>query len=1041
MRSTLRQRLLTSTLLIGALGAASPAWAQAVDADTQENAVSTDIDTDAGEGSEAIVVTGSRIQRRDLTSTSPLTVVQDEEFTLSGATNVEQVINTLPQVIPGTTSFSNNPGGGVATLNLRGVGATRTLVLVNGRRYVSFDTTQVVDLNTIPVFLLDSVDVVTGGASAVYGSDALAGVVNFRLKQDLNGFEAGSTYAITEEGDGARWDIHAALGANFADGRGNATVFGSYSKRKPIFQGQRSFSRFQLADGTGAAAGTLVPGGSPTTDRGRIAVAGTSIVPGVNLNTCPAAPAPQPPGCETGTGIDFTDPGEIAPTTLARGAGNFGTPLGANFAQPGISDPFDNPADAFNFAPTNYLQVPQERFLLGGYASYEVSDAITAFAEVTFANNRVANELAPTPVGASLNVNVANTLPFLSPADQAALLQIDANETAINAARAARRVQCLALGQTAAQCNVFAPTFGAAAAAGVVNLGVNRRITETGSRNQLDERNAFRVLAGVKGPAFSDFTYEAYYSYARTRNAQVQAGNISRSAFAAAVESGAINVFGPNTLSPEDVDSISILAQNGDISVLQVASASLAGSLGNFGLGADNIGLAVGAEYRSVRAEFIPDTALSSGDVIGFNGGDPTEGGYNIKEVFAELRVPVIADRPFFHRLEATGAFRYSDVSLPGVGGTETYAGGVEWAPVRDITFRAQYQRAVRAPNVGELFGGQANGFPAANDPCSSRQPVAQQTAAVRQLCVQTGVPASAVFTAAVQPAEQIEALFGGNPLLGEEKSDTYTIGAVLRPSFIPRLNIAIDYFNIKIDDYISTFGGGLGGILNLCYNELQDINSVYCQAILNGSDGNGGRDPETGQLGGTGGQFLVPVLNANVASNKTVGIDLQVDYSLPLGFSLIGGEESRLNFFFLGTYTDKNTFTPVVDQPDIFTNCAGRFGTATCGNPNPKYKWTSRLSLLDGPVTTSVRWRHIGAVRDDNDDVDFVVERLGAKDYIDLAFSYAVSDEFTFSVGVNNVFDIEPRLIGSNSEQANTYPGTYDVLGRDYFASVNFRF
>jgi outer membrane receptor protein involved in Fe transport len=280
MRSVLRQRLLTSTLLVGALGVATPAWAQPADEDVQENAVQVSQDDDAGEGTESITVTGSRIQRRDLTSSSPLTVVQDEEFKLSGSVNVEQVINTLPQVIPGTTSFSNNPGGGFATLDLRGLGSTRTLVLVNGRRYVFFDVSQRVDLNTIPAFLLDSVDVVTGGASAVYGSDALSGVVNFRLKQDLNGVEAGASMAITEQGDGARFNTYLALGADFADGRGNVTVFGEYFKRKSIFQGDRSFSRIALNDG----ATGLVPGGSATTPQGRFAVPATSAVPGLNLS-------------------------------------------------------------------------------------------------------------------------------------------------------------------------------------------------------------------------------------------------------------------------------------------------------------------------------------------------------------------------------------------------------------------------------------------------------------------------------------------------------------------------------------------------------------------------------------------------------------------------------------------------------------------------------------------------------------------------------------------------------------------------------------
>ena len=1057
MRSTFRQRLMASTLMIGAASFGSPAFAQPVDEDVQENSVQTDIDADAGEGSESIVVTGSRIQRRDLTSTSPLTVVQDEEFKLSGAVNVEQVINTLPQVIPGATSFSNNPGGGVATLDLRGLGSTRTLVLVNGRRYMFFDVQQVVDLNTIPQFLIDGVDVVTGGASAVYGSDALAGVVNFRLKQNLSGFEAGASMAITEEGDGARFNTYVALGADFADGRGNVTVFGEYYKRKAIFQGDRSFSRIALGDG----ATGLVPGGSATTPQGRFAIPGTSAVPGLNFNPCPPPPAAQPAGCDS----DFTDPGERLPlgldlnndgdfndpgetSPLPRAAGTNFAGLGANITTPGArSSPFRNPGDLYNYAPSNYLQVPQERFLLGGYGSYEISDAITAFTEVTFVNNRVANELAATPVTGNVSVTLTGAAgtrlaSFLSPADFAELQAIDAQETAINVERATRRAACATGGGTAAQIaqcqSNFNPLFGTAAAAGVVQLGVNRRVQETGARNALDDRNAFRILGGVKGPAFGDFTYEAYYSYARTRNAQIQEGNVSRSAFNAAVGASTINVFGADTLSADDVAGISILSQNQDISVLQVASASVAGSLGNFGWGAQNIGLAVGAEYRSVQSQFIPDTALSSGDVVGFNAGDPTEGGYNVKEAFAELLVPIFADRPFFHRLELNGAVRYSDYSLPAVGGVWTYAAGAEWAPIRDITFRGQYQRAVRAPNVGELFGGQGNGFPPATDPCSVAS--AATDATIRALCIATGVPAPFVGTGtSLQPNTQIEGLFGGNPDLGEETSDTYTVGLVLRPSFIPRLNITIDGYDITVEDTISTFGGGLGNTLNLCYNVIQDIQSPFCQAIVNNPvTGLPARDPATGQIGS---QFVPAILNANLGKFETRGIDLQVDYSLPFDFSLMGGEGSKLNFFFLGTYTDKFDITPIAALPDEINECAGRFGTLACGEPTPRYKWTSRLSFIDGPATISGRWRHIGSTRDDDPDTDYIVERLRSVDYFDLTAAFDIGDRYTFTAGVNNIFDKKPQLIGSNQEQANTYPSTFDVLGRDFFVSASFRF
>ncbi len=953
---------------------------------------------DDGAG-ESIVVTGSRIARPDLETAAPLAVVSSEEFKLSGAVNVEQVLNVLPQVLPGTTSFSNNPGGGVATLNLRGLGTTRNLVLVNGRRWMFFDTSQVVDLNTIPQFLIEGVDVVTGGASAVYGSDAITGVVNFRLRNNLNGIEVGSQYAITEEGDGGRWDTNIAIGTDFADGKGHITAFGEYYKRKPILQGARGFSNFTAGEGDGVL---TRDGGSATTPAGRFAVPGTSSV-----------------GAGNGLGA----------LTLNRGAGTtFGSAAGATFdSATGTSRPFVSGPDTYNFAPANYLQVPQERWLLGAYGDYEISDSVTAYMELSFVNNRVANELAATPVTGNFNVNIASVSQFLSAADVAALNQIDANENAINAARAARGLAPLYTG-TAAASN----------ATGVVQVGVNRRVTETGSRNSLDERNAFRGLFGVRGDiGDTGLSYDAYYSYARTRNANVQAGNISRRAFQAGLDGSAtpIDIFGPNALSQASVNQISILAQNNDISTLQVAQASVNGSLFNFGLGGDDIGFAVGGEWRSMSSRFIPDTALSSGDVIGFNAGNPTQGRYDVREVFGELRIPIAADQPFFQKLEINAAGRYSDYSLKAVGGVWTYAGGIEWAPIRDITFRGQYSRAVRAPNVGELFGGLQTGFPTGTDPCTTA--AALNAGGLRDTCIATGVPAANLgqgVPSQLQPNTQFQSQTGGNANLVAEKSTSYTFGTVLRPSFVPGLNITVDYFNIKIGNAIATAGGGAANILNLCYNTFQDASNGFCQLV--------GRNSATGAIDGTinsdGTAAVVFAGAANLSALKTSGIDVQVDYTAKLGVGLLG-EDARLNLAFLGTYTKNNTFTPVNGLPDVI-ECAGYFG-ANCGNPQGKYKWTTRLTLIDGPLTSTLRWRHISSTRDDDDASDYVVEKLKAYNLYDIAFSANVSDNLTMSFGVNNLLNKKPQLIGANSEQANTYPGTFDVLGRDYFLSANLRF
>jgi outer membrane receptor protein involved in Fe transport len=957
--------LLATTVMAG-LSFVSPAYAQdaaSQDTTNQENAVqvadpAARVAEEAAKGTEPaeaqeITVTGSRFVRRDLESAAPVAVVQDEEFKLSGSVNVESVINTLPQVVPGATAFSNNPGGGVATLNLRGVGSTRTLVLVNGKRWMFFDTSQRVDLNTIPSFLLDSVDVVTGGASAVYGSDAIAGVVNFRLRNDLNGIEVGGQYSITGEGDGARYNSYIALGGDIGD-RGHATVYGEYYNRGSIFQGARDFSAISQGDD---GAGGFIPGGSGTLPEGRLIYAGNGNRVGTDF--------------ATNRNVVFDAPGDFRPRVGS---------------------------DLYNYAPANYLMVPQERYLVGGYADYDVGNDHTAYTEVSFVNNRVANELAATPVTGTFNVNLAAVQPFLNASEFAQLQQLDATETV-------------------------------GGNDGIVRLDVRRRVTETGARNTLDERNAFRLLTGMRGPITDRFSYDVYYSYARTRNANIQRGNISQSAFQRGLDGTdpAINVFGPNTLTPDMVNQITIVAQNGEISVLQVANASVAGSLFNFGMGADDVGIAFGAEYRKMKSEFIPDTALSSGDVIGFNAGLPTKGQYDVREGFAEIRIPIAARVPFAYKAELSGAARYSDYSLGAVGGVWTYSVGAEYAPVRDVTLRGQYQRAVRAPNVGELFGGRANGFPTATDPCSELTPGSNPT--LEALCIATGVPAAQIGQDLSNGNTQFEGVFGGNPDLQEETSDSYTAGLVFRPTFFPGFSATVDYYNIKLKGAVGTFGGGFANALNLCYNEIQDINSSLCQVFI-------GSRNSLGELDGNPPLFV----NANTGKIEVTGVDLQLDYGTKLPFTLVGTTPAKLNLFFLGTYTKKSDFTAVQEFPDQVTECAGKFGTI-CGNPTPKYKFTSRASLISGPLTTSLRWRHLSSVKDDDDGTDYTVEKLKAYNLFDLSAAFDVTENLSLAAGVNNLFDKTPQIIGDNQEQANTYPSTYDVLGRDFFVSANLKF
>ncbi|WP_025294975.1 TonB-dependent receptor domain-containing protein [Sphingomonas sanxanigenens] len=961
-----------SALSTGALGLAlisAPAFAQ---------------DAAPADGSEgdAIIVTGSRLARPDLEANSPLNVVTAQDISLrASSANIENVLNDLPQVTAVTSSTSNNPGGGVATANLRNLGGQRTLVLVDGRRYMSFDVTQQVDLNTIPSSLLERVDVVTGGQSAVYGSDAIAGVVNFVLKRDFEGVELGSSYTMTERGDGQIWDINGTIGSNFADGRGNVTLYGSYTKRKPTFAGERSFSRNALNDDQDGSP-IYAAGGSPSIPQGRVNIPGLGALLGNG----------GIPGC---TNVDI------------------------QAFNPDGSSKCYTAGDGYNFSPINYLQVPQERFIISAMAEYEINEHFTPYLETTFANNRVTAQLAATPIG--------NGTPFGEGVTGPLTLQVDSP--------------------------FFAPAFQNALAAldtdgdGYVSApGWNFRTTQIGPRANFDERNAFRIVAGMKGSITGDFSYDGYYMYSRTKNSQRQLGNVAIDRFLAAtttafdangnlvcaggqVGCAPANIFGLNNLSQEAIDYISIGATNLEEYTTQVASFAITNpNLVDFGAG--GVGLALGAEWRSENGAITPDSFLSSGNVAGFNPGQPTAGGYSVTEFFGEIRVPLLKDT-FIHSLELNGAARYSNYSNA-PGNVFTWSAGASLAPVEDLVFRGQYQKAVRGPSVNELFLGNTVSFAGNADGCATE---AVPTGQLRDICLAQGVPAAildatgaAGATARLNLADPNNVnpltFLGGNSDLQEETAKTYTLGAVFTPSFVPRFSLTVDYYNIKIDGLILS-GVGTDVIGRLCFDRFEQ---AYCDAVTRNS---------LGQIDSFRDGYV------NSGGLKTSGVDVTARYSLPLG-AVLGSEDTRLSFQFNGTRLINYRVTPVVGL-DFDYQCAGNFG-AQCGVPTPKWRHTFRTSLTTGALTTSVMWRYLGKANDDDPDTLYGVERMKAQNYFDLTTSFDATDNLNLQVGVSNMFDKQPPLSastqsGGNGEQSNTFPTFYDVLGRSFFVSGKIRF
>jgi iron complex outermembrane receptor protein len=978
----------------------------------------------AADGGE-IVVTGSRIARDATDASTPLAIISSEEIKLSGAMTVDEVLNEAPQFVSATNggaTANTVPAGsaaGAAYVNLRGFGPTRSLTLVNGRRFAIFGPEQITDLNTIPTALIERTEVVTGGSSAVYGSDAITGVVNFIMRDDFEGVEFGGQYGFDSATHTPTYSADLTVGGNFAEDRGNAVVSLNYYKRDGFTRRDRgewaelpfgeacvtpeswSDSMIGVANGASAANCAASGGrmgfifsGSGDIPNGRFTIpTGVRSLPGVATALANAGLAGM-----GDNGFTFDDAGTTARLT-------------------------QRPADDFNLTLHNYLQVPQERWMLNAFSHFEFTEKATGYLEFHFSNNRVDQQLTQANIGGDFLFNVNN--PYLSPALQAVLAQLDAAETG---------PRTLTFGPVS---RTTTPNDGLAV------LSAGRRLVELPFRHNVDDHNVWRTAVGVKGDLgdlsesfFRDLSYDVYFTFARSEDSSRQEGSASRSRYAAALLSAGggaapvANIFGQN-LSEAAVNAIKINATNVTNAEQQVIAATLGGEA--FDLPAGAVAFSIGAEWRTAEAEYIPDEFLRSGDVVGFNPGLPTAGDVESKDLFAELRIPLLADLPAIQQLAANAGFRSSDYDLEGVGRVSTYLYGLDWRLNPTLAFRGQFQRAIRAPNIGDLFGGLQLNFPTLTDPCSNRGAAAARTPELQALCIATGVPASAVFTAGVQPDNIIPSRSGGNPDLGEESSDTRTVGVVFTPAFLPDLAVTIDYFEIELEDAIAQLGGGPQNALNLCYLTVRDVDSDFCRAVH--------RNPATGAITVP---YSLDVLQANIGGLKTSGIDMQARYAFDLG----GG---RLGISTAWTYTDEFTVTPMQAVPENRNQCVGAYGS-TCGEPIPQYKGVTRFSWNTGPFGVSLRHRFIDSVTTDRYLLPqrnglappalatFTNPKLDAQNYLDLSFTYDIGERAEVFAGVNNVLETDPPIIVGQGGYGNTFPATYDYAGMTVFVGVNLK-
>ena len=1062
MKTFDKATLLLGTLLSTVALSATSAAAQTVVGDPDQ----AQIDRAADAFQDEIVVTGSRIQRtQDFIANSPVATVESVQFDRTGSINTEQLLNILPQTVPGLGRTSNNPGNGTATVDLRGLGSNRTLVLVNGRRAQPSGVDGVVDINTIPPALIENVEVLTGGASSVYGADAVSGVVNFILKDDFEGVEANVGGQITTgDGDAETATISVTAGGNFADGRGNAVVSAGYTYRSALFQGARDFSTFaQFDDG----AGNLFNGGSS-------GIPETAIRNGLGASSSCAVQLASP--------TDTCPEGQL---TVTNGPLSSAVFLPNGDAREFISGGDNN--DFYNFAPVNYLQLPQDRYTVYGKADYEISDAFEVFVEGRFVQNEIPQQLAATPIftNRSLVDFSLDNNPFLTRDTQIALSGNNTDFVGLGG-RQARQLQdpdlpfspfaTPAMGDMAAvaqnlctNCVFDSDGDGFADVAplvdtdgdGVADLATDvflrRRLLEVGPRIGSDTRNTFQAVIGARGDISDNVGYEVFYSEGRTNNSSFQEGNVNRDRFAQALvlasdgngnvdtsnvrcadpgNNGStsacapLNIFGQGNISPDAAQFIRTAVTSTDETLQRVLQGNITGELGEgLRFGDRSIGFAIGAEYIENAFEFRPSQDLAAGTIAGFNGAPAVEGDFNVYSAYGELLIPLLQDVNFIDDLNLELAGRVSDFST--VGTEYNWRVGGDWTVSDLIRFRGAYNTAVRAPNIGELFSPQGENFPGAADPCSSSGAGDGITEAVRQLCIATGVPAGLVGSEAIDPASgQVRSLTGGNPNLDAEKADTYTIGVVLAPNFFDDFTLAVDYFDITIDDAVSSLAGGTSGILQQCYNGAAGgVGSVFCDAVNRGPDGS---------------ILFVETLSQNVARETLNGVDIAANASFDTG-NFAGGFFGDLYVSYNGTYTIEDEFTAFEgDEP---TDCVGTFGNF-CGEPQPDYTHFVTTgfdlgSIFEGTnVNVQGTWQYIGSVDDDGTTGQtFAVTEIGDRSYFNLSGTVDFSDKVALTLGLNNVLDDEPPIIGDNQEQANTYPSTYDVFGRTLFGNIRARF
>jgi outer membrane receptor protein involved in Fe transport len=984
---------------LGGLIALAPAWAAA-------DITPSDSDEDKSLLQE-VVITGSHFKTQNESSPSPVVVVDADELQHQGTARAEDLLNSLPQVNAGLSSAANGAGvaplTGTATVDLRGIGAFNTLVLMNGRRLNPGDSINPsADLNTIPTALVKRVEVLTGGASSIYGSDAISGVVNFVMDTDFTGakfeFEdslnrgsnsrtdlqsiaraSGITPHTGTIYDGNAVDMSGVFGTDLFGDDGHITAYVGYRHSAGVLGSSRDFSACTLQE-TGPSYQCLLDG---TTGRGQ-----------------------------------FVPNGGAGPSLTLDASGK-------------AFRAFDPAVDGYNPAPLQTLVRPDTRYNAGLFARYKFSSHAESYFEGQFSDDHTSVLYEPsgtTATGAGLNVfNVNCNNPLLS----------------------------------ASQVDSLCTQYGLAST-DTAQVGIGRRNLEGGPRMDDFRHRSYRILLGLKGDINEVWSYDANAQYGNTDSHEHVTNDISQSKLAQALNVVSVggtptcqsvvdgsdpscvpyNIFAAGGVTPAALRYITEGGSQVGFARQAVIDGKVLGELDKYGirspLADDGISVAAGAEYRTQTISNLPDLAYLSGDLLVTGAARPTVGTYHVSELFGEMRIPLIDKRPFSKSLTLDISDRYARYSPQGP--VNAYNIGLEWAPLELMRFRGSLSRAIRAPNGHELFLSEVLSQVPLADPCAGPTPTATQAQ-----CANSGVTAAQYLNHSIAPATSFNQLTGGNPKLKPETADTFTAGVVLTPTDWSRnLIVSADYWRIKINQYI----GSLAAVdsLNNC---LATGDPTYCKLVLRDANGSlsVGNGPTAGRVIATG---------LNTGSFGMSGVDIDGRYVLDLrGMGVRYG--GTVSFSFTGSVAISNKIEVVPGRPAF--DCTGLYGP-TCtgeGPTSPIPKWRHKLRSTWKPtdnVDVSLNWRHIGSLSYEKTSsnphlatgpVYPVDARIASYEYFDLDTSFVIGSHVQLRLGVNNLLDRQPPIAGFNANpllvNGNMVAALYDTLGRYIFVGLTARY